>query len=131
MKALVSGEARGELIVLEQGLSFWGGYEPETGRIIDRNHPQVGESLVGKIVYMPLGRGSSSSSSVLAEAMRIGTAPAALLLGEPDSILVIGSLVGSLLYGVECPIYVGSVEELVENRSGNAVVLGAKGQSDG
>lgn len=112
MRAVVAGRASGELVVLDQGLSFWGGYDPETGRIIDRMHPQFGESLIGKVVYMPHARGSSSSSSVLAEAMRIGTAPAGLVLGEPDSILVIGSLVAGLLYDVECPIYVGDVGEL-------------------
>ena len=112
MRALVVGRASGELVVLGDGLSFWGGFEPTSGRIIDRTHPQFGESLAGKIVYMPHGRGSSSSSSVLAEAMRIGTAPAGLLLGEPDSILVIGSLVARFLYGVECPIYVGARREL-------------------
>lgn len=114
MRALVPGRASGELVVLDQSLSFWGGFEPATGRIVDRNHPQSGESLVGKVVYMPHGRGSSSSSSVLAEAMRIGTAPAGLVLGEPDSILVIGSLVARFLYDVECPIYVGDVAELSE-----------------
>lgn len=114
MRALVPGRASGELVVLDQSLSFWGGFEPATGRIVDRNHPQSGESLVGKVVYMPHGRGSSSSSSVLAEALRIGTAPAGLVLGEPDSILVIGSLVARFLYDVECPIYVGDVAELSE-----------------
>ncbi len=108
------GRASGQLIVLDEGLSLWGGYEPKTGRIVDRSHPQFGESLAGKIVFMPHGRGSSSSSSVLAEAMRVGTAPAGLLLGEPDSILVIGSLVSRFLYGVECPIYVGAPSELGE-----------------
>lgn len=114
MRALVPGRASGELVVLDQSLSFWGGFEPATGRIVDRHHPQSGESLVGKVVYMPHGRGSSSSSSVLAEALRIGTAPAGLVLGEPDSILVIGSLVARFLYDVECPIYVGDVAELSE-----------------
>lgn len=102
------GPIEGDPVVLDQGLSFWGGFDPATGRIIDRSHPQVGVALGGKVVYMPNGRGSSSSSTVLAEAMRLGTAPNAIVLGEPDSILVIGSLVGELLYGVRCPIYVGN-----------------------
>lgn len=120
MRPLVSGRARGELLVLDEGLSFWGGFDPDSGRIIDGSHPQNGELLSGKIVYMPHGRGSSSSSSVLAEAMRRGTAPAGMLLGEPDSILVIGALVARLLYGVECPIYAGDSREL----SGGVVELG-------
>lgn len=112
MRALVGGVARGEVVRLDEGLSFWGGYDSQHGVIIDRSHPQHGESLVGKVVFMPHGRGSSSASSVLAEALRAGTAPAAIVLGEPDQILVVGSLVARLLYGVECPIYVGDSSEL-------------------
>jgi predicted aconitase with swiveling domain len=111
VRALVGGEARGEVIVLDEGLSFWGGFDPMTGRIIDRAHPQHGESLAGKIVVMPHGRGSSSASSVLAESLRLGTGPTGMILDEPDQILVIGSLVARLLYGVECPIYVGHPAE--------------------
>lgn len=114
MKALVPGVAEGEVVRLTEGLSFWGGYDPEKGTIIDRSHPQRGQSLIGKIVAMPRGRGSSSASSVLAESLRLGTGPAAIVLGEPDSILVIGSLVARLLYGVECPIYLGDASELPE-----------------
>lgn len=112
MKTLVPGEAVGELAVLDEGLSFWGGFDPETGNVIDRSHPQVGLCLTGRVVYMPHGRGSSSASSVLAEAMRLGTAPAGIVLGEPDSILVIGSLVGNVLYDVVCPVFVGDRREL-------------------
>ncbi|MFZ0013138.1 MAG: DUF126 domain-containing protein [Acidimicrobiia bacterium] len=120
MKALVGGSARGELVILDDGLSFWGGYDPESGVIIDHAHPQFGTSLAGKIVAMPHGRGSSSSSYVLAESIRLGTAPAGIVLGEPDSILVIGAMVARLLYGVDCPIYVTDLREL----SGGEIELG-------
>ena len=110
MKVLVSGVATGPLLRLDEGLSFWGGFDPEQGRISDRAHPQFGVSLAGKIVVMPHGRGSSSSSSVLAEALRRGTGPAALVLDQPDSILVIGVLVARELYGSSCPVVVGEVK---------------------
>lgn len=113
MRALVPGRARGEVVALSEGLSFWGGFDPQTGRVIDRSHPQFGEVLTGMVVYMPHGRGSSSSSSVLAESIRLGTAPAALLLGEPDSILVIGARVAEMLYGRTLPIYL--IEEAVSS----------------
>ena len=110
MRALVSGTASGPLVRLAEGVSFWGGYDPESGVISDRAHPQYGLSLAGRVVAMPHGRGSSSSSSVLAETLRIGTGPAALVLDEPDSILVIGALVARRLYGVVCPVVVGEIE---------------------
>ena len=55
---------------------------------------------------MPSGRGSSSSATVLAEAIRAGTGPAGIVLGEPDDIIVIGALVAAELYGVAIPVIV-------------------------
>ena len=69
-RALVAGTAQGEVLVLDESLSFWGGLEPTTGEIIDRRHPQSGAILSGKVLLMRAGRGSSSGSSVLAEAIR-------------------------------------------------------------
>jgi predicted aconitase with swiveling domain len=110
-KALVIGKAVGELLRLGEPLSLWGGLDPDTGLIIDRSHPQRGLSVTSAIVAMPHGRGSSSSSSVLAEALRLGTAPAGFVLDSPDSILVIGSLVANRLYGTVCPIVFGVLPE--------------------
>jgi len=106
-RVLVGGVARGELLRLGEPLSLWGGLDPATGLIVDRNHSRVGTSVLGRIVVMPHGRGSSSSSSVLAEALRLGTAPAGFILSEPDAILVIGSLVANRLYSTSCPILCG------------------------
>ncbi len=58
---------------------------------------------------MPHGRGSSSSSAILAEALRLGTGPAAIVLDENDSILVVGALVARELYEASCPIVVSDV----------------------
>lgn len=106
-RVLVRGRASGELLHLGEPLSLWGGLDPESGIIIDRNHPRCGERMTGRIVVMERGRGSSSSSSVLAEALRLGTAPAGFVLAEPDGILVIGALVAERLYGTSCPILCG------------------------
>jgi uncharacterized protein len=92
-RALVAGEAAGPALVLEAPLSLWGGMDPRAGRLSDHHHPQLGAVITGQVLVMPSGRGSSSSSSVLAEAIRLGTAPLAILLAEPDEILVLGALV--------------------------------------
>jgi predicted aconitase with swiveling domain len=93
-------------LVLAEPLSFWGGVDPATGLIVDARHPQVGESVAGRVLVMRTGRGSSSSSSVLAECLANGTGPAAVLLGEPDAILVVGALVAAELGGHRCPVQV-------------------------
>lgn len=87
-------------------LSFWGGYDARSGTIIDRTHPGFGSVVAGTLLYLPSGRGSSSSSSVLAEAIRLGTAPRAILLGEVEPMIVTAVLVARLLYGMLCPVVV-------------------------
>ena len=103
---LVAGAASGPLLVLDEPLSFWGGLDPETAEIIDRRHPQSGMRVAGSVLAMPSGRGSSSGSSVLAEAVRRGTAPVAILLREADEIVALGAIVAAELYGIACPVVV-------------------------
>jgi predicted aconitase with swiveling domain len=120
-------DVAGRALVLDEGLSLWGGMDPATGRLIDARHPQRGASLTGRIVVMPSGRGSSSSASVLAEAVRAGTAPAAILLGEPDLILSIGSGVAEELYGIVVPVVVLSAEALSSIDDGAELRIGPDG----
>ena len=107
MRTLVPGRATGEVLVLDEPLSFWGGVDPASGEIVDVHHPQRGANVTGRVLVMPGGRGSSSSSSVLAEAIRAGTAPAAVVLLEPDPIVALGAIVARELYGVVVPVVVG------------------------
>ena len=82
VRVVVGGTAAGPVVVLDEPLSFWGGFSAERGLVIDDHHPQSGVSLSGAIVVMVGARGSSSASSVLAESVRLGTAPAALPHGH-------------------------------------------------
>jgi predicted aconitase with swiveling domain len=69
----VPGTAEAEALVLAEPLSFWGGIDAATGRVIDRFHPDLGTCISGRILVMPGGRGSSSASSILAEGLRLGS----------------------------------------------------------
>jgi predicted aconitase with swiveling domain len=120
-------DVAGQALVLDEGLSLWGGMDPGTGELIDAHHPQRGASLSGRIVVMPSGRGSSSSASVLAEAVRAGTAPAAIILAEPDLILAIGSAVAEELYGVVVPVVVLAADEMASIRDGAVLRIGENG----
>jgi len=102
-ESLHPGVARGPLLVLVEPVSFWGGVDA-TGVIVDARHPQRGTSLAGRVVAMRAGRGSSSASAVLAEQIRSGHAPAALLLGERDTVLLLGALVAAELYDARLPV---------------------------
>ena len=113
----------GRALVLTEPLSFWGGMDPASGELIDAHHPQRGANLAGRVVVMPAARGSSSSASVLAESVRAGTAPVAILVGESDLILAIGSAVAEELYGQHVPVVVVTPEELAAIRDGEVIVL--------
>jgi len=101
---LVHGTATGPSLKLDDPLSFWGGFDSASGKVIDRFHPQHGACLSGAILFMARGRGSSSGASVLAEAIRLGTAPAAIILLDRDAIIATGALVAQMLYGKDCPV---------------------------
>ena len=117
----LAGAAEGQALVFSQPLSFWGGIDAETGEIIDHSHPGLGQNVAGAILVMPSGRGSSSSSSVLAEAIRRGTAPAGILLERPDPILAVGAIVAEFLYDIRMPLVVCDISKLV---SGDQIDIG-------
>lgn len=89
-ESLLPGDAEGRLLVLTAPLSFWGGVEPRSGRIVMAGHPQRGLEIAGRLLALPGTIGSSSSSSVMLELLREGTAPAGLLLAGVDAILLLG-----------------------------------------
>jgi predicted aconitase with swiveling domain len=122
-RTLVEGEANGPALVLSEPMSFWGGLDPSTGRIVEANHPQRGMSVTGRILVMPSGRGSSSSATVLAESIRSGTGPAGIVLRDADDILVIGALVAAELYGVSIPVVLAAPEGFDAIRNGQRLSL--------
>ena len=122
----VAGAAEGLALVLRESLSFWGGVALENGDIIDQSHPDVGKNVKGRVLIMPGGRGSSSSSAVLAEAIRSGVAPAAIVLSRPDAILTVGALVARSLYGRACPVVVCAIEKFATDDRVRITALDAK-----
>lgn len=119
-RSLVAGSGRGPVLWLDEPVSFWGGVDPHDGRILDRRHPQAGRSVTGTILAMSHGRGSSSSPSVLAEMIRSGSAPAGVILGQADAMVVLGSIVAVELYGKTLPVVVLADPRLA--RAGNAEI---------
>ena len=111
-ETLVPGTVTADVFALAEPVSFWGGFDSGSGKIIDHRHPDLGQVLSGRIVLITAARGSSSGSSVLAEAIRIGTAPAAFIVAERDAILTVGAMVAAELYDRHCPIVLVALNEL-------------------
>ena len=127
-RVLVAGEAAGEALVLAEPLSLWGGLDPDTGEIIDRRHPQAGEIVTGKVLVLPSGRGSSSASSILLEAVRAGTAPAAIITAVPDPILALGAAVAREMYDDAPPVLVVDTAVYCQIRTGDKIQVKRDGR---
>jgi uncharacterized protein len=90
---VAGGPASGKALVLDAPISFWGGVDPQSGRITDVRHPQHGKPISGRILFLPGTIGSSSASAVLMELAHNGHAPSAIIMHEPDAILLLGLIV--------------------------------------
>jgi uncharacterized protein len=90
---IAGGPASGPWLPLAAPISFWGGVDPASSRIIDARHPDRGRAVSGAILALPGTIGSSSASAVLLELIRAGLAPAAIVLDQPDAILLLGCIV--------------------------------------
>src|SRR3972149_6622421 len=126
-KALVSGTATGEALISDQPLSFWGGYDHRTGYIIDHRHPLNGESACSRILGIPFTRGSSTTTGVLVESVKAGTAPAAVVCNRTEPFLSLAAIVADEMYGVRIPIVLTTPEDFEALKSGQQVEIGPGG----
>ncbi len=124
---LVSGKARGPALLLEETLSFWGGFNPANGEIIDVHHPQHGQKVGGSILFIPRSRGSAGTPGGIAETLRNGSGPLAFVLGEADVNIGIGTLVANRLYRLEVPVLAISPALISNLRSGDEIRIEADG----
>lgn len=125
---LVAGKvAQAQVQVLSAPISFWGGVDPKTGRIADVRHPEHGQSISGHVLCLPGTIGSSSAAAVLLELVHAGLAPAAIVLHEPDAILLLGLIVAREM-GHDVPIAVEFDREIQKKLAGHRVTVGEDGQ---
>lgn len=127
MKVLVEGAGgTAHALVLSAPISFWGGVDPKTGNIVDVRHPNYGECVAGKVLFLPATIGSSSASAVLLELAHNGRAPAALVLHEPDAILLLGLVVAKEM-GWRTPVAVQLLRSAFADYAGQRVNVGIDG----
>lgn len=129
-EVLVPGKAgSGPALLLSAPISFWGGVDPKSGRIADVRHPQCGRLVGGTVLFLPGTIGSSSASAVLLELVRNGHAPAALVLREPDAILLLGLIVAREM-GWATPVAVKLDRDRFGEFDAAIVAVGENGRID-
>ncbi|PXF30538.1 hypothetical protein WH50_14635 [Pokkaliibacter plantistimulans] len=103
-RCILAGHAAGPVLACDEGLSFWGGVDGASGRVIDAHHPLHGQSLAGKVLVLPTSRGSCTGSGVLLELIQNGNAPAALIFREQEGVLTLGALVAHHVFAATLPV---------------------------
>ena len=103
-RRVLAGVAQGPVVASGEALSFWGGVDPATGRVIDARHPLRGVDLAGCVLALPTSRGSCSGSGVLLDMALSGRAPAALVFSEPEDVLTLGALAAAEMFGKILPV---------------------------
>ena len=126
-RALVAGSAEGTAIVSSQPISFWGGVNPSTGEIIDRRHELSGANIAGRVFVFPHGKGSSTASAIFLEAVRAGTAPAAIINYKVAPMIALGAIIAEELYRRTIPIIVLDQHEYEAIEEGDYLTIAPDG----
>lgn len=126
-QVIIAGRAEGPVLAANEPLSFWGGYDHATGEIIDRRHPLSGQIAADCILCLPFTRGSSTTTAVLLEAVRAGTAPAAIITTGVDTFFALASVVADEMYGRPVPLVALAEQDFARLRSGDWVAVDEDG----
>ena len=103
-RKICSGQATGDALVSSMGISFFGGVDPESGVVVERGHELEGQSIAGKVLVFPSGKGSTVGSYTLYRLQRGGMAPAAIINKECETITAVGCIIAEIPCVDQVPI---------------------------
>ena len=95
-RKIFTGTAKGKAIVSSEGISFYGGVDPENGNVVEKGHPLEGKSVAGKILVFPQGKGSTVGSYTLYQMKKNGVAPKAIINKECETIVAVGAIISEI-----------------------------------
>jgi predicted aconitase with swiveling domain len=103
-RSIYPGMAQGKALVCSQAISFFGGIDPETGIVLERGHALEGQSIAGKVLVFPTGKGSTVGSYTLYRLKHNGHAPLAILNAECETITAVGCIIAEIVCVDQLPI---------------------------
>ena len=95
-RAISKGSADGEALVTSMGISFYGGVDPETGQVVEKSHELEGQSIAGRVLIFPTGKGSTVGSYTLYRLKKAGLAPMAIINAESETITAVGCIISDI-----------------------------------
>jgi predicted aconitase with swiveling domain len=116
-RKVAKGRAEAEAVVSEDAISFYGGVEPETGKVVEKGHSLEGQVITGKVLVFPTGKGSTVGSYAIYQMKKLGTAPAAIVNKEIETIVAVGAIIA----GIPCVDQI----DIGKMKTGDKVVVDA------
>jgi predicted aconitase with swiveling domain len=95
-RVIKEGQARGSALVSTEALGFFGGVDPETGVVIEQGHQLEGQSVAGRILVFPRGKGSTVGSYTLYGLMKNGVAPSGIVNARSEAIVAVGAIIADI-----------------------------------
>ena len=95
-RKISAGTASGPALVTAMGISFYGGVDPETGKVVEKDHELEGQSIAGRVLVFPTGKGSTVGSYTLYRLKKAGLAPAAIVNAEAETITAVGCIISDI-----------------------------------
>ncbi|WP_091708983.1 DUF126 domain-containing protein [Methanolobus vulcani] len=95
-RTISRGVAEGEVLLTNDAISFLGNVEPETGEVVEPQHQLYGQSIAGKVLVFPHGKGSTVGSYVIYQLFKNGVAPAAMINLESEPIVAVGAIISEV-----------------------------------
>ena len=95
-RKISTGQATGEALVTSMGISFYGGVDPDSGFVVEKGHELEGQSIAGRVLVFPTGKGSTVGSYTLYRLKKAGLAPAAIINAESETITAVGCIISDI-----------------------------------
>jgi predicted aconitase with swiveling domain len=95
-RAIYEGKAEGVALVSSTPMSFYGGVNPDTGEVVERGHELQGQSIRGRVLVFPHGKGSTVGSYVMYRLAKNGVAPCAIVNAKCETIVAVGAIISEI-----------------------------------
>lgn len=95
-RVIKAGQASGSALVSPEPIGFFGVIDAETGIVVEKDHPLEGESVAGRVLVFPTGKGSTVGSYSLYRLAKADLAPAAIINAESEPILAVGAIISDI-----------------------------------
>ena len=95
-RAICAGAGQGLALVSPAPIGFLGGVDPDTGIVLEPGHPLQGQSIAGKVLVFPTGKGSTVGSYTVLRLARSGCSPSAMINAESEAIVAVGAILAGI-----------------------------------